>query len=126
MRVPTHLETELLRAEIEASKGNLDEAIRIMTLAVQRQEELGYMEPPSWHYQVRLSLGVLLLDAGKFEEAEAVYREALKKFRENGWALFGLLQSVRAQGKTKEAREVETRFRRAWALADVVLTSTRF
>ncbi|TDI38292.1 MAG: hypothetical protein E2P02_20860 [Acidobacteria bacterium] len=33
----------ILRAEIEASKGNLDEAIRIMTLAVQRQEELGYI-----------------------------------------------------------------------------------
>ena len=60
------------------------------------------------------------------EEAEAVYVKALEKFRENGWALFGLLESLRAQGKTREARAVEARFRKSWALADVVLTSSRF
>ncbi len=84
------------------------------------------MEPPAWHYQVRLSLGALLLQAGRAEEAEAVYVKALEKFRENGWALFGLLEALRAQGKVREARAVEGRFRKAWALADVVLTSSRF
>jgi tetratricopeptide (TPR) repeat protein len=118
--------SNVLRAEILATEGNLDEAIRVMEIAVRHQDALGYMEPPAWHYQVRLSLGALLLDAGRAEEAEATYVKALEKFRENGWALFGLLESLRAQGKVREARAVEARFRRAWALADVVLTSSRF
>ena len=118
--------SSVLRAEIFASEGNLDEAIRVMEIAVRHQDALGYMEPPAWHYQVRLSLGALLLQADRAEEAEAVYVRALEKFRENGWALFGLLESLRAQGKTREARAVEARFRKSWALADVVLTSSRF
>lgn len=43
--------SNILRAEIAATKENLDEAIRIMKIAVRRQDELGYMEPPAWHYQ---------------------------------------------------------------------------
>lgn len=118
--------SSVLRAEILATEGNLDEAIRVMEIAVRHQDALGYMEPPAWHYQVRLSLGALLLQADRAEEAEAVYVRALEKFRENGWALFGLLEALRAQGKTREARAVEARFRKSWALADVVLTSSRF
>jgi hypothetical protein len=53
-----------------------------------------------------------------------VYREDLRWNPENGWSLFGLAQSLRAQGKSADAEEA--RFRRAWASADVRLTSSRF
>ena len=43
-----------------------------------------------------------------------------------GIALFGLAQSLRAQGKTTEAAPVEERFRKAWAQADVKPTASRF
>lgn len=118
--------SSILRAEIAASEEDLDEAIRIMKIAVRHQDELGYMEPPAWYYQVRLSLGALLLRAGRAAEAETEYRKALDRFRENGWALYGLLTSLRAQGKSREAIEVESRFRRAWALADFVLTAPHY
>ncbi len=68
----------------------------------------------------------MLLDAGSLEEAEAVYREDLKDFRDNGWALYGLLQALRGQGKIREADEVEELFEKVWARADVTLTSSRF
>jgi hypothetical protein len=55
-------------------------------------------------------------------EAQAAFREAL----ENGWSLFGLAQSLRAQGKSADAAAVDERFRRAWARADVTLTASRF
>ena len=68
----------------------------------------------------------MLLDAGSLEEAEAVYREDLKDFRDNGWALYGLLQALRGQGQIREADEVEELFEKVWARADVTLTSSRF
>jgi hypothetical protein len=55
-----------------------------------------------------------------------VYREDLRRFPENGWALFGLAQALRAQKKEKEAAAVDGRFRRAWADADVKLVASRF
>ncbi len=59
-------------------------------------------------------------------DAEQVYREDLKRNPGNGWSLFGLAQSLRAQGKTAEAARAEASFRTAWAQADVTLTASRF
>ena len=75
---------------------------------------------------LRQSLGAVLLQAGRAADAEAVYREDLKQNPENGWSLFGLGQSLKAQGKTAEASQVEARFQKAWAQADVKLTASRF
>jgi hypothetical protein len=50
----------------------------------------------------------------------------LKIFPENGWALFGLMKALQAQGKAAEAQAVEARFHKAWAGADVTLTASRF
>lgn len=90
------------------------------------EDRLPSSEPPFWFYPIRHSLGKALLAAGRPEAAELVYREDLKRFPENGWALYGLEASLRAQGKAAEAGEIAERFRRAWSGADVTLTASRF
>jgi hypothetical protein len=40
--------------------------------------------------------------------------------------LFGLAQALEAQGKHDEAKMVHAEFEKAWSLADVKLTSSRF
>ena len=75
---------------------------------------------------MRQNLGAALLAAGRAAEAEAVYREDLRQYPNNGWSLFGLTQSLRAQGKAEEAAEVQRRFEQAWQHADISLTSSRF
>jgi len=55
-----------------------------------------------------------------------VYREDLRRWPENGWALFGLAQSLQAQGKNGEAARVRQRFAVAWKHADVQITSSCF
>jgi tetratricopeptide repeat protein len=67
----------------------------------------------------------LLLEAGRAADAERVYREDLERFRENGWSLFGLMKSLEAQGRLDEAASVKQLFARAWARADIALTSSR-
>jgi predicted Zn-dependent protease len=66
------------------------------------------------------------LKVGKNEEAEKVFREDISKHPGNGWSLFGLQQSLRAQGKSAEADEVQQKFDKAWARADVKLTAAEF
>jgi hypothetical protein len=85
-----------------------------------------YTEPAEWHYPPRLALGAVLLAANRSAEAETVYWDDLKRNRENGWALFGLEQALRAQHKDGDAAAVEQRFRAAWARADVTLGASRF
>ena len=45
---------------------------------------------------------------------------------DNGWSLYGLARSLRAQGKEAEAAKVDARFKTAWQHADVKLASSRF
>ena len=115
-----------LRGEIATRSGNADEGVAHFREALKIEEAGLYFEPPRWYYPVRHSLGAALLKAGKNAEAEAVYREDLKRFPENGWSLFGLAAALKAQGKTAEVAAVEQRFAKAWAGSDVKLTGSRF
>ena len=85
-----------------------------------------FTEPPPWYFPVRQSLGAALLAGGRPVEAEAVYRDDLERNPGNGWSLFGLAQSLQAQGKTADAAAVEARFRQAWSRSDVTLSASRF
>ena len=85
-----------------------------------------YTEPSEFHFPPRHALGAVLLEAGRPMEAETVYWEDLRRNQDNGWALFGLLQALRVQGKTENAKLVEARLAKAWARADVTLTASRF
>lgn len=117
---------EVLAGELAAKKGDHDAAVAHLTRAVWLQDSLVYTEPDDWHYPVRHSLGAVLLAAGRAREAEAVYWEDLQHHPDNGWALYGLAQALSAQGKEDQAAEIEARYQRAWASADVTLTASRF
>ncbi|HEY7041810.1 MAG TPA: hypothetical protein VID28_23270 [Methylomirabilota bacterium] len=119
------LAAETLAGEIAVRTGDPDAGVGHLAEAVRLQDQHWFTEPPPWYYPVRQSLGVALLQAGRAAEAEAVYREDLRRNPENGWSLFGLAQSLRAQGKSADAAAVDARFRLAWARADVTLTSSR-
>lgn len=115
-----------LAGELAATEGDFDSAITALDKAVEREDALNYDEPPTWHYPVRQSLGAVLLQAGEAARAEAIFREDLAKFPDNGWSLFGLLEALRRQGDVEEAEKVQRRFDDAWRHADVTLTAARF
>ena len=117
---------EVLGGELDASKKNYDAAIAHLERAVRLEDALVYTEPAEFHYPPRLALGAVLLEAGRPAEAETVYWEDLRRNRENGWALFGLMQALKAQRKNDDAALVEVRFKKAWSRADVMLSASRF
>ncbi|MDO8438390.1 MAG: hypothetical protein Q7S69_09615 [Nitrosomonadaceae bacterium] len=117
---------EVLAGEIAAARGQFDAAIAHLDRAVRLEDALAYTEPPEWQSPARLTLGAILLEAGRAAEAETVYWEDLRRNRHSGWALLGLLQTLRAQKKDDQAALIEARFKKAWARADVKLDASRF
>ena len=116
----------VLAGEIAAKAGDAATAERLLRAAVAEQDTHWFTEPPPWYFPVRQALGATLLQFGRAADAEAVYREDLRRNPGNGWSLFGLAHSLRAQGKTAEAARAEESFRKAWSRADVTLTASRF
>ncbi|MEW6491612.1 MAG: tetratricopeptide repeat protein [Cyanobacteriota bacterium] len=117
--------SEVLAGELAAKQGKYELAIAHLKTAVGLDEEL-HGEPALWYSPVRQTLGAVLLEAGQPAKAEQIYREDLNKYPNNGWSLQGLAQSLQAQGKTREAKEVQKQFKKAWKYADVKLTASRF
>jgi tetratricopeptide (TPR) repeat protein len=120
------LAANVLAGEMAAKAGDTASAERLLRAAVAEQDTHWFTEPPPWYFPVRQALGAVLLQAGRAGEAEVVYREDLKRNPGNGWSLFGLALSLRAQEKTVEAAQVEERFKKSWAQADVTLSASRF
>jgi pimeloyl-ACP methyl ester carboxylesterase len=112
---------EVLAGELAFERGDIEQAVRRLEEAARLEGELRYDEPAPWHYPVRQSLGGVLLAAGRAEEAGKVFAEDLKRNPENGWSLYGLSLSLKAQGEKRAAQEARARFEKAWAYADINL-----
>ena len=110
-----------VEARIASAGHETDAAIENLREAVSLEDSLDYNEPPDWLYPMREPLGAALLQAGKPAEAERVFREDLKKNARNPRSMFGLAESLKAQGKTAEAQTEEQQFKIAWRNADTKL-----
>ena len=117
LAVPAHW----LAGKVAGAKGNTAEMIEKLEKAVAAEDAIPYMEPFYWPVPARLPLGAALLQANQAVKAEQVFREDVKRWPRNGWGLFGLEQSLRAQGKTQQADDVRRQFNEAWQRADVKL-----
>lgn len=123
VQMPSHIYIRVGRyhdAAIANQKAiaHLRQAVTLETL----EDALTYDKPADWSIPVRQYLGAALLKDGRLAEAEQVYREDLAIYPDNGWSLFGLVQSLQGQGKESEAKMARQHFDSAWQYADVRLT----
>ncbi len=112
---------KVLSARIAMAKNDKRAAIAFLKKALEVEDSLNYDEPEDWYIPVRESLGGALMLNGDFSDAEKVFRAELEKHRRNGRALFGLLESLRMQGKKQAAELVQREFEAAWKNADTKL-----
>ncbi len=120
------ISVNVLSAEIAAKQNQFSAAVSLLKEAVKMEDDLNYNEPPDWFFSVRHHLGAVLLKAGKYNEAEKVYRKDLQIWKKNGWALIGLYNSLMLQKKDNEAQTVKSAFDQAWQYADVKIASSSF
>ena len=126
---------EMLDGELEYRKGNFDRAFDHLRRSIELEDELPYDEPWGWMQPTRHAYGALLLEQGRVEEAEAVYRADLgldgtigRAFQhpENVWALHGYHECLMRTGKHDLARMIKQRLDLAVARADVPIESSCF
>jgi len=110
-----------LSADLAQRQGRTDEAVRAYREGIVIEDNLIYDEPTAWALPLRQQLGAVLLAAKRNKDAEKAFREDLVRFPNNGWSLHGLAEALRAQGRSREADEVMTKFRKVWAKSDVTL-----
>jgi tetratricopeptide (TPR) repeat protein len=106
-----------LRAELALAQGKPDDAFKHQAAMMKATARLDAREPPMLADGTRLSLGDMQARAGRWRDAEASFREALAEHPGSGWALRGLAQALRAQGKQTEADAVRRELERQWRLA---------
>lgn len=117
--------TLILAAEIENAQGGYTLVVEKLKTAVKIEDQLNYNEPPDWFFSVRHILGAIYVESGQFELAETTYLEDLEIYPKNGWALKGLLLSLRGQNKTEEAKKIAHQLDEVWQYADFELQSSR-
>lgn len=113
-----------VKARIALAEGRRNSAIAALREAAAKEDGLSYNEPSDEFFPVRHLLGAALLDSKKPAEAEAVYREDLRRNPNNGWALHGLALALEARGK--KADSVKAQFEEAWRHSDTKLTASAF
>jgi tetratricopeptide (TPR) repeat protein len=126
---------EMLKGEIAYRKGRFDVAFAHLRRSVELDDNLPYDEPWGWMQPTRHALGALLLEQGRVEEAEEVYRADLGldptlpracQHPENVWSLHGFHECLMRLGKTAEAALIHQRLELASAWADVPIRSSCF
>ena len=126
---------EMASGEIEYRKGNYDAAFAHLRKSVQLDDDLPYDEPWGWMQPTRHALGALLLEQGRAEEAEAVYRADLGldptlsracQHPDNPWALHGLHECLMRRGEKDEAAIIKQRLELSGARADIPITASCF
>lgn len=116
--------SRMLEGELAFREGERERCFTLLREAIVLEDKLRYDEPPGWMHPVRHALGALLIADGRAAEAEAVYRDDLKRNRENGWALTGMEQALRAQSRSDEAAKYRARRDLAWSRADVAAAAS--
>ncbi|MFG1664351.1 hypothetical protein [Streptomyces sp. Y7] len=125
----------MLDGELEYRKGHHDAAFAALERSIELDDNLPYDEPWGWMQPTRHAYGALLLEQGRVEEAEAVYRADLGldgtlpralQHPGNVWSLHGLHECLTRLGRTGEAQMLSGQLRLATALADVPIEASCF
>ncbi len=124
---------QMMLGELQYHKGNHEAAFDHLRAAVHLDDTLPYDEPWGWMQPTRHALGALLLDQGRLEEAEAVYRADLGldptlaracQHPQNVWSLHGLHECLIRRGETVELGHIRQQLDRAAARADVPIRAS--
>ena len=124
---------QMMLGELAYHKGEHEAAFDHLRKSVEIDDTLPYDEPWGWMQPTRHALGALLLEQGKMEEAEAVYRADLGldatlsracQHPGNVWSLHGLHECLVRRGETVEAAHIKLQLDKAKARAEVTIKAS--
>jgi tetratricopeptide (TPR) repeat protein len=123
----------MMDGEVAFKSGRVEEGLDHLRRAVVLEDGLLYDEPWGWMQPTRHALGALLMEAGHYAEAEAVYRADLgldktvaRSFRHprNVWSLHGLHECLIQRGDTSEVPHIRQMLDQALARASIPIKAS--
>lgn len=126
---------QMMLGELAYKSGETEAGLDHLRAAVQLDDDMLYDEPWGWMQPTRHALGALLMEAGQYAEAEAVYRADLGldqtlprpcQYPRNVWSLHGLDECLRRRGETVERAHVKLLLDQAIARAEVPIRASCF
>ncbi len=124
---------QMLLGELAYHKGAHEAAFAHLRKAVEIDDSLPYDEPWAWMQPTRHALGALLLERGRIDEAEAVYRADLGldatlgracQHPGNVWSLHGLHECLTRRGETTEVVHIKQQLDKASSRAEVAVKAS--
>ncbi|MFA3917293.1 tetratricopeptide repeat protein [Ruegeria hyattellae] len=124
---------QMMLGELAYHQGDHENAFDHLRKSVEIDDNLPYDEPWGWMQPTRHALGALLLEQGRVEEAEVVYRADLGldatlsracQHPGNVWSLHGLHECLTQRGETVEAAHIKLQLDKAVARADVPIVAS--
>ena len=124
---------QMMLGELAYKSGRTDEGLAHLQQSVVLDDALLYDEPWGWMQPTRHALGALLMDAGRYTQAEAIYRADLgldatlprpSQHPANVWSLHGLDECLGRRGETAERRHIRLALDQAMARAEVPITAS--
>jgi tetratricopeptide (TPR) repeat protein len=119
--------------ELAYKSGRIDDGLDELRSAVVASDTLLYDEPWGWMQPPRHALAALLLDQGRYADAEPIYRADLGvddtlpravQHPRNVWSLHGLDECLGARGETVERPHVRALLAQAVARSEVPINSS--
>jgi tetratricopeptide (TPR) repeat protein len=110
-----------LQGLVAAISGDDEEAIELLTRAVEKEREIEYGEPRSNIHPAAETLGNVQTRLGNYEAARESFRSVLKQRPNAGLPLFGIAYSYEQSGDLQQARKAYKTFLKAWVDADDLL-----
>ncbi|MFD0979804.1 hypothetical protein [Tropicimonas aquimaris] len=123
----------MMDGEVAYKAGRVEEGLAHLRRSVDLDDSLIYDEPWGWMQPTRHALGALLIDAGQYAEAEAVYRADLGldqtlpracQHPRNVWSLHGLHECLVRRGERVEAAHIRQQLDQAAARATVPIRAS--
>lgn len=114
-----------LRGSIASLRGQTDEAVRILSEAIEREKDLGYWEPPHYTRPVLESLGAAYIRAGRFADAKSAFERILLTRPRSGFAYLGIARAMKSAGDAAAASDAARQLAAAWKDADRNLVITQ-
>lgn len=114
-----------LRGSVASLKGQHDEAVKILTDAAEREQNLGYWEPPHYTRPVLESLAATYIRINKYEDAIRTYEKILKNRPNSGFALAGIARAYKKAGDETRSAEYYRQLAAVWRNADKDLSQMK-
>jgi tetratricopeptide (TPR) repeat protein len=112
---------ESLEAEVAGQSGESESALKHAAAAAKTGEPLDLLDPAMLSGSPRLALGDMQLRLGRWQQAEATFRQDLAMHPRSGWALRGLIRALHGQGRHDVVEKLRGEINLAWSLADAKL-----